>query len=627
VLFAGLALWVAAPAMASTFTVSNLDDSGTGSLRQAVIDANNDGSPPAVIDFTPGLTGLINLSSGTLAITGNDVTIQGPGPGTLEIDGDGVQTLSVSASSNVSISGLRFGGGAAATTGGAISNAGILTVSDARFDHNRAGGDSLGAGKGGAIYNTGTLIVSDSTFSENSSGGAGDATDLSGLGGGGAIYDDMSGSVTVIGSTFTGNSAGGDGGGGGDSGDGLGGAIDVSANSSLVLTDSTFIANTAGGAPGGGIESGVGNGAAIGIESNARATLIGDTIDANIVGSAGGSGAGIDNAGTASIVGTIVSGNSGAGNCFSSGTMSGRSSLEGPSGQASCGFDLPSADPSLGPLADNGGPTETQALGARSPAIGAVASALDCPASDQRGATRLPGHCDVGAYEVAQPVISLANAFSIATTSANLATSVFNPDVEAGTVAFQYGTSTAYGTSTPAQVLPVASGPPGLYTAPLAGLRPGTVYHFRVVATNPDGTAFGPDQQFTTASSPVPPPAPPSNVFTFGKAKVGPRGTVTLAVNAPGAGRFTAKAKFTVITRKGHKRVKKTFTYGTARVSSTGRGTFKLVIRLSRRAARELKLLGSRQVTIAVTFTPTGGTARHKTKKVPVRRSRKGKYS
>ena len=81
VVVAGWLLWVAAPAMASTFTVMNLDDAGVGSLRQAIIDANNDGSPPSVVDFSPGLTGLLNLTSGTLAITSGNLTIDGPGPG------------------------------------------------------------------------------------------------------------------------------------------------------------------------------------------------------------------------------------------------------------------------------------------------------------------------------------------------------------------------------------------------------------------------------------------------------------------------------------------------------------------------------------------------------------------
>jgi hypothetical protein len=124
-----------------------------------------------------------------------------------------------------------------------------------------------------------------------------------------------------------------------------------------------------------------------------------------------------------------------------------------------------------------------------------------------------------------------------------------------------------------------------------------------------------------------PSPSPPSNVFTFGKASVGARGAITLRVNAPDEGGFTARATFTVLVHNGRKRVKTTFTYGTATVRSTGRGAFKLVIGLSARAARELKLLGSRQVTIAVTFTPSGGTSRHATRKLTVKRSRKGKFS
>lgn len=53
----------------------------------------------------------------------------------------------------------------------------------------------------------------------------------------------------------------------------------------------------------------------------------------------------------------------------------------------------------LGPLADNGGPTETHALPPDSPAVDAATG--DCPASDQRGASRPYGSaCDVGAFEL-----------------------------------------------------------------------------------------------------------------------------------------------------------------------------------------------------------------------------------
>lgn len=59
--------------------------------------------------------------------------------------------------------------------------------------------------------------------------------------------------------------------------------------------------------------------------------------------------------------------------------------------------DLPSRTPLLGPLADNGGPTDTVAPLPGSPALDAAA---DCPATDQRGVTRPQGAaCDIGAYE------------------------------------------------------------------------------------------------------------------------------------------------------------------------------------------------------------------------------------
>jgi hypothetical protein len=185
-------------------------------------------------------------------------------------------------------------------------------------------------------------------------------------------------------------------------------------------------------------------------------------------------------------------------------------------------------------------------------------------------------------------------------------------------------------------VLPAHSSPT-TYGAPLGGLAPGTTYHFRLVAQDPDGTLYGPDQQFTTApaSSPTPPSPSPSNQFTVGNVIVHSNGTLALPVRTPGAGRITGIATFavrqTVIAHKRGKRVVRhvttTLTYGVATANSTGNGTFKLVIELSARAAQELTRLGGRQVTIAVTFTPKGGSARHKTKTVTVKRNRKGKYS
>lgn len=71
----------------------------------------------------------------------------------------------------------------------------------------------------------------------------------------------------------------------------------------------------------------------------------------------------------------------------------------------------------LGPLVDNGGPTETVALLARSPAVKVIPSGtVSCGigiATDQRGVSRPIGTgCDVGAYEDASAPVQLANLFA-----------------------------------------------------------------------------------------------------------------------------------------------------------------------------------------------------------------------
>lgn len=73
-------------------------------------------------------------------------------------------------------------------------------------------------------------------------------------------------------------------------------------------------------------------------------------------------------------------------------------------GDGSCGLsgpgDLQNTDPLLGPLSGNGGPTETHALLAGSPAIDAGSAACPPPATDQRGIIRPQGGaCDIGAFE------------------------------------------------------------------------------------------------------------------------------------------------------------------------------------------------------------------------------------
>src|SRR5262249_32140626 len=70
--------------MPAPFLVSNLNDSGVGSLRQAVLDANAAAPGPNEIDFAAGLHGTITLTSGELLLT-RSVTINGPGANKLSV--------------------------------------------------------------------------------------------------------------------------------------------------------------------------------------------------------------------------------------------------------------------------------------------------------------------------------------------------------------------------------------------------------------------------------------------------------------------------------------------------------------------------------------------------------------
>jgi CSLREA domain-containing protein len=162
-------------------------------------------------------------------------------------------------------------------------------------------------------------------------------------GSGGAIIN--IGTVMVLNSTFSGNSAS------------LGGGA-IDNIGTLEVTNSTFSGNSSA-TNGGGISNGDGD--------------------------------------TATLSNTIMANSPSGGNC--AGTITdGGGNLEWP--DASCGFATPSADPNLGPLQDNGGPTQTHALLAGSAAIDAAVSCPP-PTTDQRGVSRPQGSaCDIGAYEV-----------------------------------------------------------------------------------------------------------------------------------------------------------------------------------------------------------------------------------
>lgn len=418
-----------------------------------------------------------------------------------------------------------------------------LAVINSTFTANAAGGDgngtvSSGQGLGGAIAfspTSGTLSVSGSTFTNNRAGGNGGAGLSSAQGEGGAIEAFGEVTVAIANSSFTANRAGGNGGGGAASADGGGGAVEFfgeSANASLSITGSTFASNEAGGSAGIGESSGTGEGGAVEaegegtaaltndtfVENNANhgeggayatgllSTLLNDTLAGNA--STGGRGGNLAiGAAATTLTNTIIVGGAAttATNCSVVGgglAFSAGHNLEDTT-PSQCGLtatgDKVGANPLLGVLQNNGGPTATEALQPGSPAIDAGNNS-GCPASDQRGALRPAGAaCDIGAFEVATPAASTGLAAPITVFAATLNGIFTNPDVASGIVYFQYGTTAAYGSQTSAQPIgPEVKAPIG---ASVAGLAPGTSYHFRAVVTNAVGSAFGADQTFTTATT------------------------------------------------------------------------------------------------------------------------------
>jgi len=168
----------------------------------------------------------------------------------------------------------------------------------------------------------------------------------------------------------------------------------------LTMLNSTLYGNQVGEGGAGGPDNGVhgGPGTTGGImNTGGTATLHFLTIASN----AGN----LNAAGTVKLEGTIIASSTDGPNCV--GVIGEEGGYNLDSG-ASCGLSLPSdlssAEPILGPLAANGGPTQTLALLSGSPAIDAGGTiATGCPALDQRGLGRPDGSgdpaCDIGAYE------------------------------------------------------------------------------------------------------------------------------------------------------------------------------------------------------------------------------------
>ena len=413
-----------------------------------------------------------------LTITGGDTTSSGgggvaaAGPGRVVLDDDTVTHNTVAPAA----AGFDEGGGGILTSADMVLNQ--TTVSDNTVDVAASNGDSGGGGilveQGG-----GTLTLNDSTISANTATVAantvGETVDNNG--GGGIYMDGLD--LTIDNSTVSQNTVAVTGSAQPAPADGGGGVYQFGDN--LLLENSTVSDNSASGP---GVAKGGGGGVFDGGNSSQylNSTIASNSTDepaaAGTPDTDGGGGVLLDNvvggvvmanmtitgnsasqaAGGAinnnlitevEIADSIVAGNSEAGdarnNCDSQTAGANAIVSEGYNltDDGSCGFtatgDIVTANPLVGALHGNGGPAETEALLAGSPAIdggnpaGCTDLAGDLLTTDERGVSRPQppgGRCDIGAYERALPIVSTSNA-AVTGTTVLFGAMVSNPDPRA----------------------------------------------------------------------------------------------------------------------------------------------------------------------------------------------------
>jgi hypothetical protein len=449
--------------------VINNNDSGAGSLRQAILDNDGLGGGNSIY-FSSNVTGTITLTSGSLVMN-----LSG------QIVGPGAKVLAVSGNHNGRVFDIRFG----PTTISGLTIRDGLVVGMAGF-LSQPGYDE----RGGGILSQYSLLLSNCVVCSNSViGGVGGSPNFGqgGKGGkafGGGVYSSGP-SLTLAYCLFEGNTCiGGNGGNstnnfGGFGGDGLGGAVSTIASAANIIGCEFRNGLAKGGNGGNGSPSGVGGDSyGGGIYSQSILTVSASTIAGNTAAGGGGLGSGAASGGgaynTASwgFTNCTIANNTAASSSFSSGggvwsqgsltvyncTITGNqaqygggiggnttlgntilagniaaSAGNGPDGSGTffsegyalvqntngmslIGGALVGVDPLLLPLANNGGPTRTCALRAGSPAIDQGKNRG--PATDQRGAPRpfeFPSiinagggdGSDIGAFELEPPTLTI----------------------------------------------------------------------------------------------------------------------------------------------------------------------------------------------------------------------------
>jgi hypothetical protein len=268
--------------------------------------------------------------------------------------------------------------------------------------------------------------------------------------------------VSVTSSTFAGNGAG-------AGGDG---------------STTYFLRGAGSGGSGGGVFVDVGSAKLL------NATLAGNSAGARGTGIGGyapgvdGSGGGVAAAFTALTVQNSLLAANKPTNCASGTATDAGHNISFAGG--GCPASFGPGDPKLGPLQDNGGPTLTMALGRGSAAIDQIPTfGASCPLRDQRGVRRSGGRdCDIGAYEVAAPRVERVAAQATGARTVRILVTVA-ANARQAAIWVRYGRTKRYGSRSAAHELRGVG--PTTVSFVLRGLDLRRTYHYRIIASSPDG--------------------------------------------------------------------------------------------------------------------------------------------
>jgi CSLREA domain-containing protein len=543
-------LLLASSAQAETIevtTTADLSDSSCPgpecSLREAIaVASSGDTIKLAGSRASPKV---YELSLGSQIVVAKSLTIEGNGPEASVVDGsanDSNRILKVSAGT-LKIVGMSFTDGTdgndegfvgcspcetlRANGGGALFNAGATVILDeVVFEDD---GETSGQPVGGAIGNAGTLELTNVSFTRD------------GAAIGGALFS-RGGTITANGVTFE------------DDGrfDFDGGAVFLYEGGDATFTNTTIVGSGISSTLGGGIDN-----------DGSTLTLINDTLSGNVRGSLE-----TDVGGSTSVQNTIL----GSGfsdnvdfDCVAAGKGTNTDTTTAKAitndlgnnidQDGVCGLDASGdesgVNPDLAPIADNGGPTPTEALLHGSPAIDAGNDAA-CPVTDQRGIARPQGaHCDIGAFEavlLGQPSASTGAATNIASSEATLQATI-DLDGEAGGFHFLWGTSPAKLTKETGEAAAGVVSNDTPESELLDELEPETTYYFKAVADNASGSV--PASNVLSFTTPSGPPGPPIVTEVGVVSVTETTATVEFTINPDGAD-TTYEVEYGPTERYGH---------------------------------------------------------------------------